>query len=147
MENRPKVFPTADQIAAANQTGVQIAKEQEETIMNNQVSSGEIEAATEMARRTAEQLRLREESLKSSNQDVAQEVLNPRVEVQQHTMKSPMENLKPQINTNRDIEIAVYEADKMLFDETVKVTHKLSWFKMRVRSDLNGAILKDAAGT
>ena len=30
---------------------------------------------------------------------------------------------------NRDIEIAVYEADKMLFDETVKVTHKLSWFR------------------
>jgi hypothetical protein len=113
MENRPKVFPTADQIAAANQTGVQIAKEQEETIMNNQVSSGEIEAATEMARRTAEQLRLREESLKSSNQDVAQEALIPRVEVQQHTMKSPMENLKPQINTNRDIEIAQISQPQM----------------------------------
>ena len=30
---------------------------------------------------------------------------------------------------SRDIEIAVYEDDKMLFDETVKVTHKLSWFR------------------
>ena len=30
---------------------------------------------------------------------------------------------------NRDIEIAVYEDDNMLFDETVKVTHKLSWFR------------------
>ena len=30
---------------------------------------------------------------------------------------------------NRDIEIAVYEDDKMLFDETVKVTHKISWFR------------------
>ena len=30
---------------------------------------------------------------------------------------------------NRDIEIAVYEDDKMLFDETVKVTHRLSWFR------------------
>jgi glycosyltransferase involved in cell wall biosynthesis len=30
---------------------------------------------------------------------------------------------------NRDIEIAVYEDNKMLFDETVKVTHKLSWFR------------------
>jgi hypothetical protein len=30
---------------------------------------------------------------------------------------------------NRDIEIAVYEDDKMLFDETVKITHKLSWFR------------------
>ena len=33
---------------------------------------------------------------------------------------------------NRDIEIAVYEDDKMLFDETVKVTHKLSWFRQVV---------------
>jgi asparagine synthase (glutamine-hydrolysing) len=66
-----------------------------------------------MARRTAEQLRLREESLKSSNQDVAQEALIPRVEVQQHTMKSPMENLKPQINTNRDIEIAQISQPQM----------------------------------
>jgi glycosyltransferase involved in cell wall biosynthesis len=30
---------------------------------------------------------------------------------------------------NRDIEIAVYEDDNMLFDETVKVTHKISWFR------------------
>jgi glycosyltransferase involved in cell wall biosynthesis len=30
---------------------------------------------------------------------------------------------------SRDIEIAVYEDDNMLFDETVKVTHKLSWFR------------------
>ena len=30
---------------------------------------------------------------------------------------------------SRDIKIAVYEDDKMLFDETVKVTHKLSWFR------------------
>jgi hypothetical protein len=30
---------------------------------------------------------------------------------------------------NRDIEIVVYKDDKMLFDETVKVTHKLSWFR------------------
>ena len=33
---------------------------------------------------------------------------------------------------NRDIEIAVYEDDKMLFNETVKVTHKLSWFRQVV---------------
>jgi glycosyltransferase involved in cell wall biosynthesis len=30
---------------------------------------------------------------------------------------------------NRDIQIAVYEDDKVLFDETVKVTHRLSWFR------------------
>ena len=37
---------------------------------------------------------------------------------------------------NRDIQIAVYEDDKVLFDETVKVTHKLSWFR-QVLFDIN----------
>ena len=30
---------------------------------------------------------------------------------------------------NRDIQIAVHEDDKILFNETVKITHKLSWFR------------------
>jgi hypothetical protein len=30
---------------------------------------------------------------------------------------------------NRDIDIDVYEDDERLFTETVKVTHKLSWFR------------------
>lgn len=113
MENRPKVFPTAEQVAAANQTGVEIAKEQEEIIMSNQVPAGEIEAAAEMARRTAEQLRLREEALRLSNQDVVQEVVSPIAEVQPHTIKSPMENLKPQMSTTRDSEIAQISQPQM----------------------------------
>ena len=30
---------------------------------------------------------------------------------------------------SRDIQIIVYEDDNLLFDETVKVTHKVSWFR------------------
>jgi hypothetical protein len=30
---------------------------------------------------------------------------------------------------NRDIQITVYEDSRILFDETVKVTHRLSWFR------------------
>jgi hypothetical protein len=30
---------------------------------------------------------------------------------------------------NRDIQITVYEDNRILFDETVKVTHRLSWFR------------------
>ena len=64
MDNKPRVFPTPEQIAAANQTGDEIAKKQEETITSGQVPPGEAAAAAEMARRTAEQIRLREEKLK-----------------------------------------------------------------------------------
>ena len=50
MDNRPKVFPTAEQIAAANQTGEEIARQQEQTIASGQVSLGEAEAALAKAR-------------------------------------------------------------------------------------------------
>lgn len=64
MEDKPRVFPTPEQIAAANQTGDEIAKKQEEAITSGQVPPGEAVAAAEMARRTAEQLKQREEMLK-----------------------------------------------------------------------------------
>jgi len=111
MSDRPKVFPTAEQIAAANQTGNEIAQAQEQTITSGQVSPGETAAAAEMARRTQEQLRLREEALKM--QDVAQETLTPKVDVQPHVMKSPMENLKPQITASKDVELAQISQPQM----------------------------------
>ena len=111
MSDRPKVFPTADQIAAANQTGNEIAKEQEQTITSGQVLPGEAAAAAEMARRTAEQLRLRDEALKA--QEGAQETLNTVVEVKPNVMKSPMENLKQQVPVNRDIELAQLSQPQM----------------------------------
>jgi hypothetical protein len=109
MSDKVRVFPTPEQIAAANQTGEEIARKQEETITSGLVSDGEAKAAAEMARRTAEQLRLREERLKRDeelrneeliNQDVAGATLNPKVDVYPMEVKSPMENLKKEIKVD-----------------------------------------------
>ena len=108
--NRPRVFPTPEQIAAANQTGEQIAQEQEQIITSGQVLPGEAAAAAEMARRTAEQLRLREEALRQAeldNQDVASAALNPKVDVYPKEVKSPMENLRKEVKA--DNSSAIYE--------------------------------------
>lgn len=110
MDNRPKVFPTAEQIAAANQTGEEIAKKQEETITSGQVSQGEAAAAAEMARRTYEQLKAREEALKQAELEKEESVNSAEPSMQpQHTsnyvnqepvqqvytqpLKSPIQNL------------------------------------------------------
>lgn len=122
MSDKPKVFPTAEQIAAANQTGAEIAQEQEKTITSGQVSPGEAAAAAEMARRTQEQLRLREEALRNAerlkeeeliNQDVAGAALNPKVDVQPHVMKSPMENLKKEVRVDNSLAISELSQPQM----------------------------------
>ena len=85
MENRPKVFPTPEQIASANQTGEEIAKQQEQTITSGQVSQGEASAAAEMARRTYEQLKAREEALRLAELQKEEEANNyePSIQTQQ----------------------------------------------------------------
>ena len=109
MENRPKVFPTPEQIASANQTGEEIAKQQEQNITSGQVTSSEAAAAAEMARRTYEQLKAREEALKQSEQQKEQEINNSEPSMQTQTnlyvnqetaqqvytqpLKSPIQNL------------------------------------------------------
>jgi hypothetical protein len=122
MSDKPKVFPTAEQIAAANQTGAEIAQEQEQTITSGQVSYGEAAAAAEMARRTQEQLRLREEALinaerlkgeELTNQDIVGATLNPNVVVQPHVMKSPMENLKKEVSVDNSLAISELSQPQM----------------------------------
>lgn len=122
MSDKPKVFPTAEQIAAANQTGAEIAQEQEQTITSGQVSYGEAAAAAEMARRTQEQLRLREEALinaerlkgeELTNQDIVGTPLNPNVVVQPHVMKSPMENLKKEVSVDNSLAISELSQPQM----------------------------------
>lgn len=90
--NKPRVFPTQEQINAANQTGEDIAKKQEDAIMNNQVLPGEAAAAEEMARRTAEQLRLREEALRQAELDRENEILNQQV--QPSMVNSPLQEMR-----------------------------------------------------
>jgi len=98
--NRPRVFPTPEQIAAANQTGEQIAQEQEQTITSGQVLPGEAAAAEEMARRTAEQLRLREEALKQAELDNQQ--LNNKEVTYSSPVSSPMQNIQKSVTTNNN---------------------------------------------
>jgi hypothetical protein len=98
MDNKPRVFPTPEQIAMANQTGDEIAKKQEETITSGQVSTGEAAAAAEMARRTAEQLRLREERLKQielETEMVANNAEPSMVQVPDNTYVQPIQQVSP----------------------------------------------------
>jgi len=122
MSDKPKVFPTAEQIAAANQTGVKIAQEQEQTITSGQVTDGEAAAAAEMVRRTQEQLRLREEALRNAerlkeeeliNQDIAGATLNSKVDVQPRLTKSPMENLKKEVRVDNSLAISELSQPQM----------------------------------
>lgn len=110
MENRPKVFPTPEQISAANQTGEEIAKKQEEIITSGQVSPGEAAAAAEMARRTYEQMKAREEALRNTESMKENDLNNQYAnnggnyeepkQVYTQPLKSPMENLPKQEKVN-----------------------------------------------
>jgi hypothetical protein len=120
MSDKPKVFPTAEQIAAANQTGAQIAQEQEQIITSGLVPNGEAEAAAEMLRRTQEQLRLREEALRNAqklkeseliNQDIAG--ANPNSTVKPHAVKSPMESLKQEVKVDNSLAISELSQPQM----------------------------------
>jgi len=98
--NRPRVFPTPEQMAAANQTGEDIARKQEEAIMQGQILPGEAAAAEEMARRTAEQLRLRDEALKQAEMERQNELLNQQV--QPSMVNSPLQETKKVESTRND---------------------------------------------
>lgn len=88
-EIKPNVFPTADQINAANETGQKITEQllQENQVQPYQVPSGEAEAAAEMAKRTAEQLRLRNEAI-ARNKQIAEEAEIKRNEMMNQTRES-----------------------------------------------------------
>lgn len=70
MEKKPNVFPTNEQMAQANQTGDEIAKQlqEENQVQNMGMTDGEARAAEEMRRRTEEQLKLREDQLKAQEE-------------------------------------------------------------------------------
>jgi hypothetical protein len=124
MDNRPKVFPTPEQIAAANQTGDEIAKMQEQTITSGQVSSGEAAAAAEMARRTYEQLKAREEALKRAELEKEMQANNsepsmmnienaPQQQVYSKPITSPIQNLNKEVNSDNSIKIAELSQPQM----------------------------------
>ena len=64
-EKKPNVFPSPEQMQNANETGELISRqlEVENDVINPHVSTAESAAVAEMARRTAEQIKLRDEAL------------------------------------------------------------------------------------
>ena len=124
MDNKPKVFPTPEQIAAANQTGDEIAKKQEEVITSGQVSSGEAAAAAEMARRTYEQLKAREEALKRAELEKEMQLNNSEPSMQNNQnvtqqqvyskpITSPMQNLNAEVKSDRSVKVAELSQPQM----------------------------------
>jgi hypothetical protein len=116
MDSKPKVFPTAEQIASANQARSEITQEQEQTIIDGQVSDGEAEAAAEMVRRTQEQIRLREEALKKAEDE--KELVNKNstidnTQVYSSSNKSPMENLKKEVKVDNTLNISELSQPQM----------------------------------
>lgn len=70
MDKKVNVLPTAEQIAAANDTGNKISEQlqNENVVQTTEASISEAQAAAEMKRRTDEQLRLRDENLQKSEE-------------------------------------------------------------------------------
>jgi hypothetical protein len=124
MDNKPKVFPTPEQIASANQTGNEIADMQEQAITSGQVSTSEAAAAAEMARRTYEQLKAREEALRKAESQKEMEVSNSeqfakynegttQQQVYSKPVTSPMQNLNKEVKSDRAVRVAEISQPQM----------------------------------
>ena len=124
MDNRPKVFPTPEQIAAVNQTGNENVIMQEQSITSGQVSTSEAAAAAEMARRTYEQLKAREEALRRAELEQEAEANNsePSMQYNESTTQqqvyskpvtSPMQNLNKEVESSRAIRVAEISQPQM----------------------------------
>ena len=98
-DNKPNFFPTQEQINAANETGSKIAEQlkQENDFKGYQIPEGELAAAEEMAKRTAEQIRLRNEAL-AKNAKIAEEAEIKRQEMMNQTRETvQMSNVVPPV--------------------------------------------------
>ena len=85
-DKKPNVFPTSDQMQKANETGKLISNQllEENEVVNPHTSTAENAAVDEMARRTAEQIKLRDEML-AKNEKSSQELLARREELMSQT--------------------------------------------------------------
>ena len=88
-DKKPNVFPTSDQMQKANETGKLISNQllEENEVVNPHTSTAENAAVDEMARRTAEQIKLRDEML-AKNEKSSQELLARREELMSQTKES-----------------------------------------------------------
>ncbi len=95
---KPNVFPTSDQMQNANETGELISQqlESENDITNPQVSTAENAAVQEMARRTAEQIKLRDEALARNKVD-SDKLYERRDELMSQTKESLASSVVPPV--------------------------------------------------
>lgn len=85
-DKKPSVFPTADQINEANETGAKIAQQlEEENSIEGHVSTNEEVAAEVMKKRTAQQIKEREDMI-AKNMKLAEELDAKRAEQMKETM-------------------------------------------------------------
>jgi hypothetical protein len=86
---KPNVFPSAEQISSANENTSKVAEQvnQENNVQNFSVSESEAKAVEEMRKRTAEQMKLRDEQL-AKNAKASEELYSRREELMSQTKES-----------------------------------------------------------
>jgi hypothetical protein len=93
-EKKTNALPSVEYINSANETGSKISEQYfaENNVQPYQIPDGEVAAASEMAMRTAEQLRLRNEAI-ARNKQIAEEAEIKRNEMMSQTKES-VNNIK-----------------------------------------------------
>jgi len=88
-DKKPNVFPSAEQISSANENTSKPSEQvsQEANIQDFSVSEAEVKAVEEMRKRTAEQMKLRDEQL-AKNAKASEELYSRREELMSQTKES-----------------------------------------------------------
>ena len=88
-DKKPNVFPNTEQISSANENTSKVAEQanQENNVQNFSVSESEAKAVEEMRKRTAEQMKLRDEQL-AKNAKASEELYSRRDELMSQTKES-----------------------------------------------------------
>jgi len=88
-DKKPNVFPSSEQISSANENTSKVAEQinQENNVQNFSVSESEAKAVEEMRKRTAEQMKLRDEQL-AKNAKASEELYSRREELMSQTKES-----------------------------------------------------------
>jgi len=88
-DKKPNVFPSAEQISSANENTSKVTEQvnQENNVQNFSVSESEAKAVEEMRKRTAEQMKLRDEQL-AKNAKASEELYSRRDELMSQTKES-----------------------------------------------------------
>ena len=88
-DKKPNVFPSAEQMSSANENTSKVSEQvnQENNVQNFSISESEAKAVEEMRKRTAEQIKLRDEQL-AKNAKASEELYSRREELMSQTKDS-----------------------------------------------------------